>query len=1558
MKKLIKIFLICTLVLLALSVTVSAETEGYYTYTVSNDEATITDVNTSISGDITIPSTLGGYLVTTIGPCAFEDCADLTSVEIGDSVTTIGNYAFCYCSSLTSVVIPDSVTTIGFGAFSDCTGLTSVVIPDSVTTIGGCAFIRCTGLTSIVIPDSVTTIGDGVFSSCDGLTSIAVNENNKNYCSVDGNLFNKEKTTLIQYAIGRKDSVYVIPNSVTTIGFGAFSGCTGLTSVVIPDSVTTIGGSAFSRCTGLTSIVIPDSVTTIGNSAFHGCTGLTAVYISDLSAWCNIKFGNSGSNPLYYAKNLYVNNELVTNLVIPADLTTIGQYAFYNCTSLTSVEISDSISSIGQYAFFDCTGLTSVEIPDSVTTIGLFAFDNCENIEEVYICDIETWLNIIFESYASNPLAFGGELYLNNELLTELIIPNTITKINNYAFINCKGLSNIVFSNSVTSVGRQAFYGCTNLVSIVIQTSITSIDSYAFYGKDITVYYEGSRLQWSDIMLGDDDPFSSKTQYVYNSRCVTVMDAYNNKIYEEWLSYGTTLSENIEYKIKDKYKATFYTDKECTKLFDMSTEITEDTVLYCTLKDAYCTYKFLNGDGSVMLEKTVDYGATLNETPTTAPTKAATQQYTYTFSNWDGYSAGMTLTKDMTFTPVFNSTVNKYTYKFLNEDGSVHFERTANYGTKIELPSEPTKASTSQYNYTFSEWIGYTEGMKVTENVTFTPEFTSTVNKYIYKFVDEDGNVIEEKTAEYGTMIELPKTTPVKTATAQYTYIFDRWIGYVQNMPLTKDVVFTAEYKAIINQYTYKFLDDNGSEIYKKTADYGALIEVPTSPVKESTQQYTYTFSKWNGYTDGMLLTGDITFTPEFTSIVNKYTYKFLNEDGNTYFQETAEYGSVIELPENPVKEATAQHTYTFSKWNGYTDGMILTGDVTFTPEFISTINKYTYKFLYEGGNTYIEETAEYGSVIKLPENPVKEATAQYTYTFSKWKGYTDGMILTGDITFTAEFVSTINKYTYRFLNEDESVFYENTVEYGTEIAAPDKVPTKAGPYIFDKWEGYNEGMEITEDVSFKAIFKYMDFDITLYNDEGMYAETVVVTFNDEYVLPIKEIQDYEFIAYYTEKNGKGTKLTDENGKSIEIFTYKENISAYPHYVSIYNEKLNISEKSAEVGTKNVAFAVDFATLNEAEYLTFTLKYPETLLFNKIQAKEFEIVTNNEPEIIDGYAFLSIAGKFTQNGIIPTNKKINPFDIVFDISEDIKPQDIELIVENAIMLSSKNQYKFNSINNGKLTIRPKLAEKIEIIGECVIDGTTKYTAVVSPCYTTNKEVVWSVDKETVAIVSEDGILTPVTNGEVELKATAKDGSLVYATKTISVTAYAKIEDLSSNVGKLNFEFEPQRKVYTLYIPEETEKIGLTARFEGTTMVNGTELMIPGYQKLLSVSEKETRFTLTAKGIEGQTTDAIYTINVIKVPEEAEFTINNTETDTVIELSLPVEMLAKEKVYMAVKSRGKNSKQVNIAGKMINNDTNKVSITIPKSEETEKYVVFFWESLANLKPVYEPIEKEL
>ena len=307
---------------------------------------TVTGITSDAPADIVI-GWYNSLPVTIIGEKAFYNCDTITSVTIGYGVTTIGNRAFSGCSELTSVTISDSVTNIGDSAFDSCSDLASVTIGSGVTIIGNSAFSSCYNLTSVTIPNSVTSIGYLAFDWCSRLTNITVDEENEHFRSIDGNLYSKDGKTLIQYAVGKKDASFTIPDSVTSIGDSAFISCDNLTSMVIPDSVTTIGEYAFGCCDNLTSVTIGNGVTTICNGAFYRCGNLTSI-------------------------------------TIPDSVTSIGAYAFSKCYSLTSVTIGKRVTSIGMEAFASCAKLSWVIIPRSVTYIGADAFWGGSNTLTIY----------------------------------------------------------------------------------------------------------------------------------------------------------------------------------------------------------------------------------------------------------------------------------------------------------------------------------------------------------------------------------------------------------------------------------------------------------------------------------------------------------------------------------------------------------------------------------------------------------------------------------------------------------------------------------------------------------------------------------------------------------------------------------------------------------------------------------------------------------------------------------------------------------------------------------------------------------------------------------------------------------------------------------------------------------------------------------------------------------------------------------------------------------------------------------------------------------------------
>ena len=377
-------------------------------------------------------------------------------------------------------------------------------------------------------------------------------------------------------------------------------------------SVTSIGDFAFSGCSALTSVTIPNSVTSIGSFAFSGCSALTNVYYNgSVADWCQIEFSDISSTPLFNGANFYINNQLVTDLVIPDEVTTIKSYAFYGCSALTSVTIPNSVTSIEYGAFYGCSALTSVTIPNSVTSIGRSAFEECS-------------------------------------ALTSVTIPNSVTSIGSDAFYQCSALTSVTIGNKVQNIYSDTFSDCSQLDTITCLGSVPPMvdGSFETINPNTCKLYVPNNALMNYILAPVWGTFLHMEGIDVNYQLTLQMNeggkiSCNNHDYTD--TTELTFAGGTEVSLKLMPDAGYSVSEVWVNDEDYTDQITEDMTLNLTLKsDATVSVSFkseeyvitfVNDDGTILQSEYLEYGEMpiYNET---APTKEATAEYEYEFIGW------------------------------------------------------------------------------------------------------------------------------------------------------------------------------------------------------------------------------------------------------------------------------------------------------------------------------------------------------------------------------------------------------------------------------------------------------------------------------------------------------------------------------------------------------------------------------------------------------------------------------------------------------------------------------------------------------------------------------------------------------------------------------------------------------------------------------------------------------------------------------------------------------------------------------------------------------------
>ena len=541
-----------------------------------------------------------------------------------------------------------------------------------------------------------------------------------------------------------------------------------------------------------------------------------------------------------------------------------------------------------------------------------------------------------------------------------------------------------------------------------------------------------------------------------------------------------------------------------------------DTAIYPIFAKDVFLITFVNYNGIELQSDSVEYGAMPAYNGET-PVKLATAQYTYTFAGWK--PEVVAVTGNAVYTAEFDSVVNQYTITFNNYDGTQLQSGKLDYGTMPAYSGEtPQRLATAQYTYTFAGWKP--EVVAVTGNAVYTAEFDSVVNQYTITFNNYDGTQLQSGKLDYGAMPAYNGETPVKLATAQYTYSFKGWKPEV--VAVTGNAVYTAEFDSVVNQYTITFNNYDGTELQSGKLDYGAMPAYNgETPVKLATAQYTYSFKGWKP--EVVAVTGNAVYTAEFDSVVNQYTITFNNYDGTQLQSGKLDYGVMPAYNgETPVKLATAQYTYTFKGWKP--EVVAVTDNAVYTAEFDSVVNQYTVTFNNYDGTQLQSGKLDFGVMPAYNgETPQRLATAQYTYSFKGWKP--EVVAVTGDAVYTAEFDSVVNQYTITFNNYDGTELQSGKLDYGAMPAyngeTPVKLATAQYTYSFKGWKP--EVVAVTGNAVYTAEFDSVvnQYTITFNNYDGTQLQSgkldygVLPTYNGATpTKPSDKRNDYTFSGW------------------------------------------------------------------------------------------------------------------------------------------------------------------------------------------------------------------------------------------------------------------------------------------------------------------------------------------------------------------------------------------------------------------------------------------------------------
>ncbi len=708
------------------------------------------------------------------------------------------------------------------------------------------------------------------------------------------------------------------------------------------------------------------------------------------------------------------------------------------------------------------------------------------------------------------------------------------------------------------------------------------------------------------------------------------------------------------------YHFTGWIDEEGTTYADQAkVKATKDLNLTAQWAINTYTITWQNDDGTVIDTTTVEHG----EIPTHADAnKAETAEFTYTFAGWN--PTPVAATENATYKAVFTAEKRSYTITWKLDENTVIDTTTVEYGA-MPTHADATKANTAEWTYTFAGWTP--EVVAVTGDAEYTATFDATKNKYTITFKNDNGDVLEAKEWEYGDMPSYDTSSLIKPADVQYSYTFAGWTPEIAMV--TGPAEYTATYEQTLNKYTVTWKNWDGGVLLGENLDYGTTPKYTGGePGKTGDAQYSYVFNGWSDGVNNYLLTdtlpavtGDITYTATFETVVNKYTIIFVNWDDTELQRSEVEYGKMPAYTGGtPTRPADEVNTYVFAGWEPVLTQV--TGDATYKAKFTEEKNEYTITFVNWDGTLLQSIDVEYGQLpVYNGETPTREGDAQYTYTFSGWTPAINPVM--GDATYTATFDMTVNTYTVTWKNGD-TVLDEETYEYGKMPSYKGETPQKAADaqysYTFTGWDPAVD--MVTGDATYTAKFDATvnTYTVTWKDEDGTVLETdtnvpygTVPTFDG--TQPSKEQTNttvYTFAGWDPEVTAVtgDAVYTAKYTETVRMYTvqYKNGDAVLKSYDVVYEAAVPAYDGETPVKEGNAQFSYTFSGWDPAieegakvtENMTFTAQFTESVNRYKVTWK-----VDGQEDLVETYEYNALPSYM--NGATPAKEPTAEFTYTF-----------------------------------------------------------------------------------------------------------------------------------------------------------------------------------------------------------------------------------------------------------------------------------------------------------------------